>query len=243
MGTSTDTRPTDPTDAAAGEGWHATACILCSVNCGIEVKLDGRHFTRIRGDKAHPTSQGYTCEKALRLDHYQSSRDRLSSPLRRRPDGTFEEIDWDTAIAEIAGRKKDADGALRMSPDDAARLGVEPGGRVCVVTKRGSVDTVVEVTDAMQAGHVSLPNGLGLDYPESGGTVEGGRVMTGAATNELTSSDDRDWFAGTPWHKHVRARVEVIEATAPQEAVPASSGLDGRCRTRRRLRRRPMESA
>jgi hypothetical protein len=36
--------------------------------------------------------------------------------------------------------------------------------------------------------------------------------MTGAATNELTSSDDRDWFAGTPWHKHVRARVEVLAA-------------------------------
>ena len=48
--------------------------------------------------------QGYTCEKALRLDHYQNGRHRLTSPLRRRPDGTFEEIDWDTAIAEVAAR-------------------------------------------------------------------------------------------------------------------------------------------
>ena len=31
----------------------------------------------------------------------------------------------------------------------------------------------------------------------------------GVAPNELTASEDRDWFAGTPWHKHVRARVEV----------------------------------
>ncbi len=31
-------------------------------------------------------------------------RDRLTAPLRRRPDGTFEEIDWDTAIAEVAER-------------------------------------------------------------------------------------------------------------------------------------------
>ena len=65
---------------------------------------DGRRFERIRGDKAHPASQGYTCEKALRLDHYQNGRHRLTSPLRRRPDGTFEEIDWDTAIAEVAAR-------------------------------------------------------------------------------------------------------------------------------------------
>src|SRR6266540_5985937 len=63
---------------------------------------DGRRFERIRGDKAHPASQGYTCQKALRLDHDQNGRHRLTSPLRRRPDGTYEEIDWDTAIAEVA---------------------------------------------------------------------------------------------------------------------------------------------
>src|SRR6266508_6127013 len=93
--------------AAEMSEWHATACILCECNCGIEVRLggeDGRSFERIRGDKAHPASQGYTCEKALRLDHYQNGRHRLTSPLRRRADGTFEEIDWDTAIREVAER-------------------------------------------------------------------------------------------------------------------------------------------
>src|SRR3954469_14618988 len=88
--------------ATETDTWHQSACILCSVNCGIEVRLDGRRFARVRGDKAHPTSHGYTCEKALRLDHYQNSRDRLTSPLRRRADGTYEEIDWETAIAEVA---------------------------------------------------------------------------------------------------------------------------------------------
>ncbi len=84
--------------------WHQTACILCSINCGVEIQLDGRRLARIRGDKANPRSQGYTCEKALRLDQYQNGRDRLTSPLRRRPDGGFETIDWDTAISEIAAR-------------------------------------------------------------------------------------------------------------------------------------------
>jgi anaerobic selenocysteine-containing dehydrogenase len=86
--------------------WQPSACILCECNCGIEIRLgeDGRTFDRIRGDKAHPASQGYTCEKALRLDHYQNGTDRLLSPLRRRADGTFEEIDWDTAMREVAQR-------------------------------------------------------------------------------------------------------------------------------------------
>jgi anaerobic selenocysteine-containing dehydrogenase len=82
--------------------WQPTACILCECNCGIVVQLDGRKLAKIRGDKAHPASQGYTCNKALRLDHYQNNRNRLTAPMRRRPDGSYEEIDWDTAITEIA---------------------------------------------------------------------------------------------------------------------------------------------
>jgi anaerobic selenocysteine-containing dehydrogenase len=82
--------------------WQSTACILCECNCGIVVQLDGRKLAKIRGDKEHPASQGYTCNKALRLDHYQNNRARLTSPMRRLPDGTYEEIGWDTAISEIA---------------------------------------------------------------------------------------------------------------------------------------------
>ena len=84
------------------EDWQKTICILCSVNCGIEVKLEGRHITRVHGNREHVASQGYACEKAQRIDYYQNGRDRLTSPMRRRPDGTFEEIDWDTAIREVA---------------------------------------------------------------------------------------------------------------------------------------------
>jgi anaerobic selenocysteine-containing dehydrogenase len=70
-----------------------------------------------RGDRTHPASQGYHCEKALRLDHYQNARDRLTQPLRRRADGTFEPIDWDTAIREVAARLaaiRDAHGGERI---------------------------------------------------------------------------------------------------------------------------------
>ena len=90
-------------DGAMGT-WHTTACILCSQNCGIEVEVEDRRLLKIHGDKAHPASQGYACEKAQRLDYYQNAQGRLTSPLRRKVDGTFEEIDWDTAITEIAAK-------------------------------------------------------------------------------------------------------------------------------------------
>jgi anaerobic selenocysteine-containing dehydrogenase len=84
--------------------WHSTACILCSINCGIEVQLDGRRLAKIRGDEKHPVSQGYLCQKAARLDYYQRFEGRLTEPLRRRADGSFEPVSWETAIREVAER-------------------------------------------------------------------------------------------------------------------------------------------
>ena len=91
-------------DEAPEPSWHKTACILCESNCGIEVRVEDHQFTRIRGNKSHVGSKGYTCEKALRLNHYQNHRARLTSPMRRTPDGTYEPVDWDTAITEVASR-------------------------------------------------------------------------------------------------------------------------------------------
>ena len=82
--------------------WKKTACILCSLNCGLEVQTEGRQIVKIRGDKAHPISQGYVCEKSQRMNYYQNGADRLRSPLRRTPDGQYEAISWETAISEIA---------------------------------------------------------------------------------------------------------------------------------------------
>ena len=65
---------------------------------------------------------------------------------------------------------------------------------------------VVELTDRMHRGHVSLPNGLGLGYPGRDGEV----ILHGTAPNELTSLHLRDEYVGTPWHKSVPARLEAV---------------------------------
>src|SRR3954470_15996948 len=87
----------------APAGWLPTACVLCACNCGIEVQVAHGNLTRVKGDKAHPGSKGYACEKAQRLAYYQGN-PRITAPLRRRADGGYDEVDWDTAIAEVAAR-------------------------------------------------------------------------------------------------------------------------------------------
>jgi len=44
------------------------------------------------------------------------------------------------------------------------------------------------------------------ERPDGGGD----RAQTGVAPNELTALEDRDWIAGTPWHKHTAARIEAV---------------------------------
>ena len=99
-----------------------------------------------------------------------------------------------TILRDPAWRKKDAGGALRISPADAKALGLETGASAKLTTRRGSAIVEIEVSDSMQPGHVSLPNGHGIG--------------AGVSPNELTSEQDRDAFVGTPWHKSVPARVE-----------------------------------
>jgi anaerobic selenocysteine-containing dehydrogenase len=103
-------------------------------------------------------------------------------------------------------RKRDGDGALRVSVEDAQALGLADGGRVRITTAAGSAEASVEISEAMLPGHASLPNGFGLDYTEA----DGQKRVPGVAPNSLTSSEWRDVYAGTPWHKHVPARIEAV---------------------------------
>ena len=85
--------------------WQPTACNLCYANCGILVKTggpDGRSIIKVKGDRDHPASRGYICNKAAQINFYQSAKDRIAQPLRRRTDGGYDTISWDLAIQEIA---------------------------------------------------------------------------------------------------------------------------------------------
>ena len=99
------------------------------------------------------------------------------------------------------GRVLDEPGRRRPSSES------QSGGRVRVVTKRASAETVVEVTDRCCPAMSRCRTGPGLWYPDR----EGQEFQHGVAPNELTATEDRDWFAGTPFHKHVPARIEPSE--------------------------------
>jgi anaerobic selenocysteine-containing dehydrogenase len=81
-----------------------TYCRICPALCGIIVDVDRRtrRVMRVRGDKDHPLSRGYTCLKGRALPDEIHATDRLTGALRRRDDGGFEALDTERALREIA---------------------------------------------------------------------------------------------------------------------------------------------
>jgi len=80
-------------------------CTLCEATCGISVTVDAQDaITSIRGDDQDPFSRGYICPKAYGLKGLHEDPDRVRRPLRRTPDGAWEEISWDAAYQYAAER-------------------------------------------------------------------------------------------------------------------------------------------
>jgi anaerobic selenocysteine-containing dehydrogenase len=99
-----------------------TVCVLCSHNCGLRVDVHEGRIVAVRGDETNPITKGYLCNKAFAISHYVEHGDRIRHPMRRQPDGTFEGIDWATAISEIATRLNDI--RTRHSPRAIALVGI-----------------------------------------------------------------------------------------------------------------------
>lgn len=212
------TPPADATDpisragAASSAGatqegrapWQRTACILCECNCGLEVELGGeggRHLVRVRGDDAHPASQGYACEKASRMDYYQNGPQRLTTPMRRRADGSYEAIDWDTAITEVTQR--------------AMALAAKYGGASLLYYGGGGQGNHLPglYSRAMRAALGMRYQSSAIAQEKTGAFYVAGCMVGGVSRADFEHCEVALLLGKNPWHSHgiPRARVTLRE--------------------------------
>lgn len=111
---------------AAGEisgdvKWDKALCRYCGTGCGVEVGVADNRVVAVRGDKQAAVNKGLLCAKGYHLPGFLYAKDRLTHPLKRKPDGGFEKISWDEALDLIAEKFQ---GALDDSgPDSVAVYG------------------------------------------------------------------------------------------------------------------------
>jgi len=203
-----------------GADWQSTACILCSQNCGLEVQLDGRSITKIKGDKAHPASEGYACQKAQRVDHYQNGVHRLTSPLRRCEDGSYEEISWDTAVEEIASKIieiRDAHGGHALAQFGGGGQGNHLGGAY-LSSLRAAMGTRYVYSSLAQE--------------KTGGFWIDGKLFGKQNCHPAEDVENSDFvlFVGTnPWQSHGFPKARTVLQEIAKDPNRKMAVIDPRC--------------
>ena len=173
----------------------------------------GLRGQRVRGKLAGSQAARATDQSPHSRTHAGAGETRTGCRLREDPSYPFilsagerRSDTSNTTIRDPGWHRKGVFGTLRISPRDATDLGCTEGDWVRLTTRRGTAQAQIEITSELQPGHVSLPNGHGIEYHLADGSV----ARRGVALNELTAAADRDPIAGTPWHKHVRVRIERL---------------------------------
>ncbi len=78
-------------------------CRICTAICGIVVDVAGDEVVRVRGDKDHPLSKGYTCPKGRALPKMHHHPDRIERPMMR-VDGRLQPTTWEACLDDLGGR-------------------------------------------------------------------------------------------------------------------------------------------
>ena len=108
------------------EQWHPSCCMLCGLNCGLELLAEENKIINVKPMKDNPRSKGYICRKGMNIIDYQHHSSRLTHPLKKTEQG-FEKISWGQAIREISEKLKAV--TEQYGPKSFAYMG--GGGQAC----------------------------------------------------------------------------------------------------------------
>ena len=100
---------------------------------------------------------------------------------------------------------------LLMHPEDAAMRGLDPGGRVRVTSRVGSVEVPVAFTDEVMRGVVSLPHGWG--HVRDGAALSVAAAHAGASLNDLTDEQSVDALSGNAAFNGVPVTVTKVQSS------------------------------
>ena len=107
-----------------------TYCRICIVACGLVAEVAGDQIVKVRGDKEHPLTKGYTCPKGRVTGEVHHLADAITHPMMRK-DGELVEVSWDEALDDIAAKLRstiDAHGPNAVAINFGSGLGLDASG-------------------------------------------------------------------------------------------------------------------
>ncbi len=118
-------------------------CRICTAICGIVVDVAGAEVVRVRGDKDHPLSKGYTCPKGRALPQMHHHPDRIERPMLQ-VDGHLQGTTWEACLDDLGERLRpiiDRDGPEAIGVYFGSGIGMDAAGYRMMEALFGAIGT------------------------------------------------------------------------------------------------------
>lgn len=239
--------------------WKPSICTLCPAGCGTLVKVmegeaevvrNGRLglikmglAKKVEGNPNHPINQGKLCPRGQAMLQVTYHPDRIKNPLKRtgpRGSGQFQEISWEDAIKEVAGKitelkSKQQAGSLAFLTRPTrglrrelierflAALGAPPA-----IPFEPFDDAVLRMANEMSLGRAQLPT---PDLAHSNYVMSFGADFLGTWNSPVAQTIDYGTMRnGRPGLRgkfvQVEPRISLTGASA-DEWIPIRPGMEG----------------
>ena len=107
-----------------------TYCRICTNQCGMVVDIEGDRIVKIRADREHPLSKGYSCPKGRAIGGIHHHPDAITRPMMRK-DGELVPVGWDECLDDIAAKLRrviDVHGPNAIGVYFGSGLGMDASG-------------------------------------------------------------------------------------------------------------------
>ncbi|MET0255596.1 MAG: molybdopterin-dependent oxidoreductase, partial [Luteibacter sp.] len=107
-----------------------TYCRICTNQCGMVAEVVGEQIVKVRADRQHPLSKGYSCPKGRAIGGLHHHPDAITRPLMRK-EGGLAPVGWDEALDDLAARLRhviDEHGPNAVGVYFGSGLGMDAGG-------------------------------------------------------------------------------------------------------------------
>jgi anaerobic selenocysteine-containing dehydrogenase len=111
--------------------------------CGILVDVEDEEVLRVRGDKEHPLSRGYTCAKGRSLPRMHHHPDRIERPMMR-SDRRLQATSWEACLDDLATRLREiiaAGGPSAVGVFFGSGVGMDAAGYRMAQALHGAIGT------------------------------------------------------------------------------------------------------
>ncbi|MEY8561611.1 molybdopterin-dependent oxidoreductase [Eggerthellaceae bacterium 3-80] len=201
-----------------------TQCSACPKQCGYAAYVVDGSLDKVIGNATHPYAAGTLCARGFGSATESQAENRLNTPLRKNAAGFYDEIDWDTAITEIASSLK----TIATDEGPQAIAAITDGTSTAqwytsrLLAAYGSPNTYVSAS----AANTSIASGLALATGYSSYEPDYANakviVILGAST---VDSPDPGTIAGLEAAKEAGAQIVMVDNRMSQSSSLATEYL------------------